>query len=357
MKLHLFTLAAALLISLPPPLQAQYPVTHIDVVVGRDTHRPGWQRIEVDLNRGVGGDFLYIIYRREIGASPLRDLMVVKGQHAAPPAGYVKIPIDLNKGAGGDWLFLCYSRAGSNPPIVALDVVAGSSSVRIPPGFTKVPVDLNAGCGAHTPYIYLCYRRDSAPPPISLAVELRGFNKAEQDRIHQAIPVVKDRLLNVGWIDLAAQRSAYTLLGGEKIQDRNLIRHHAMMAYNALKQEGLPKIVIRSNGSLGGFAGQGTVGTISIRYVPGGLGLTGAGHYEVRGYFDIELNPNNVRNDTTDELAGTIVHEMWHNLGHSHYDSYTDGNFTTVMGDIVLNGGTYIPRTSLRLHGRPWPRP
>lgn len=42
----------------------------------------------------------------------ITDVMVIEGKHAtiSAPAGYVTIPLDVNKGAGGRFIYICYKR-------------------------------------------------------------------------------------------------------------------------------------------------------------------------------------------------------------------------------------------------------
>ena len=103
---------------------------------------------------------------------PITGLDVIYGKNTPPPSGYVKIPVDLNKGAGGEYVYICYSRTASGPPITNVQVFAGSSSsFPIQNGYTKINKDLNKGAGGK--YIYLCYTTanwNCSPPITSLNV-------------------------------------------------------------------------------------------------------------------------------------------------------------------------------------------
>ena len=93
------------------------------------------------------------------------DLMVIYGQNVSAPPGYTKIYVDLNKGAGGEYIHLCYKRSASEPPITGINVFAESSEdFPIQSGYSKVPGDLNKGAGGK--YIYVCYTKDERLPPI-----------------------------------------------------------------------------------------------------------------------------------------------------------------------------------------------
>ena len=104
---------------------------------------------------------------------PITGLDVIYGKNTAPPPGYVKIPVDLNKGAGGEYVYICYSRTAPGPPITNVQVFAGyHSSFPIQNGYTKIDKDLNKGAlGA---YIYLCYTTASNRPSITSLYVVQG---------------------------------------------------------------------------------------------------------------------------------------------------------------------------------------
>ena len=70
----------------------------------------GYTRIQKDLNKGAGGDYIYVDYTRDIDLRPIRYVTVIRGgsYSIACPYGYVKIGTDLNRRAGGDYIFICY---------------------------------------------------------------------------------------------------------------------------------------------------------------------------------------------------------------------------------------------------------
>jgi len=56
---------------------------------------------------GAGGDYIYASYK--VGAPPLKGLAVIAGSKGVTaPTGYTAINVDLNKGAGGKYIYLCY---------------------------------------------------------------------------------------------------------------------------------------------------------------------------------------------------------------------------------------------------------
>ena len=115
---------------------------------------PNFRLLDVDLNRGSGGQYIYLSYSKEGGGAPITDLMVIEGENAPPPPGWGKLNQDLNEGSGGAYLYLCY-RKGGGAPITDLYVSLGDTEM--PPGWQKIPVDLNKGAGGD--YIYLWYKK------------------------------------------------------------------------------------------------------------------------------------------------------------------------------------------------------
>lgn len=151
----------------------------------------GHIRINVDLNKGAGGKYIYLTFTRNPlysyendGAHapitydiPLTHLKVVsytqfeyhnQVSNIAPGAYYrhlykftggSSIPVDLNDGAGGKYIFGHVSRqALYGSPIKEVGVLYGNSSqIQPPTGWVKVPGDLNENAGGD--YIYFCYRK------------------------------------------------------------------------------------------------------------------------------------------------------------------------------------------------------
>ena len=78
-------------------------------------------------------------------------------RHKVPvPQGYERIDVDLNKGAGGEYIYLCKTHAPGPRPITDLKVIASDSrSQRAPAGYQKLDVDLNKGAGGKFIYLYV----------------------------------------------------------------------------------------------------------------------------------------------------------------------------------------------------------
>ena len=132
-------------------------LTNLYVISGETTPAPsGYQKINYDLNKGAGGDFIYLCYKREREGAAINDIAFITGKDSPVPEGYTKIDFDLNKGAGGDYIYLCYQKGEvSTKSIVDLKIIVGDNAI-VPNGFRKIPMDLNRGAGGE--YIYLCVK-------------------------------------------------------------------------------------------------------------------------------------------------------------------------------------------------------
>ena len=65
---------------------------------------------QADLNKGCGGDFIYIFFSKTKICHPLTDLCFISNKMniTIPPLGYHIIKNDLNKGARGNYIYVCY---------------------------------------------------------------------------------------------------------------------------------------------------------------------------------------------------------------------------------------------------------
>jgi hypothetical protein len=156
----LLAVAAAAALVLPSLAAAQNEnISEVIVIRGGSSGiQPpaGYTRIPHDLNAGAGGDYIYVCYKRGVGA-PITSLCVTLGGNGGTPlpdAKYIRIPVDLNDGAGGEYIWLWWSRDPDCAAITDLMVQFGKNS-RPPEGYTWIPVDLNKGAGGE--YIWLSY--------------------------------------------------------------------------------------------------------------------------------------------------------------------------------------------------------
>jgi len=148
-----------LLLLLSETLMANY-ITDLDVSQNRDEERyllrRGFKKIDVDLNKGAGGDYIYIWYKQQSGASPITGLQVTFNHDMGvglSRAGFTKINKDLNAGAGGDYIYLWYFRGQTeyNIPIVDIDVTTRveDEGRMFDSGWERLACDLNRNAGGN----------------------------------------------------------------------------------------------------------------------------------------------------------------------------------------------------------------
>ncbi|ORX92008.1 hypothetical protein K493DRAFT_200591, partial [Basidiobolus meristosporus CBS 931.73] len=54
-----------------------------------------WHRIPLDLNKGAGGKYIYLHYRKEAGKLPLTNIQLLKDTDQTP-RGYKKLDVNVN---------------------------------------------------------------------------------------------------------------------------------------------------------------------------------------------------------------------------------------------------------------------
>jgi hypothetical protein len=143
---------------LPGALRAQDSISEVAIIYGSSSFiqaPPGYTKVNVDLNYQAGGDFIYICYKKGIGA-PITGLAITFSSHVPPPdKTWTLINVDLNRHAGGEFIYLWYTK---DPACTTIeDIVIRLNSQATPDGYTKIPWDLNAGAGGA--FVYLAYLR------------------------------------------------------------------------------------------------------------------------------------------------------------------------------------------------------
>ncbi len=141
-------------------------VTDIKILTGKNAPAPdGYIRLDTDLNKGAGGDYIYLCYKINESTDVITDLFVsVSSQSGAPSLGngYVAIDNDLNSGTKGFHIYLAKKTARTSDDttdlfgITGLRVITGESA-KAPMGYAAISIDLNRR--AKGEYIYLCYQR------------------------------------------------------------------------------------------------------------------------------------------------------------------------------------------------------
>lgn len=150
-------------------------VEDLMIMDGRGSPPGGFHKLDVDLNEGAGGAYLYLCYK-DAGGREFSHIAIEGGEDASTPSApsnqyhLVKDQhgevCDLNRGAGGDYLWLSYAFLVSSPVIDRIGVVSASDpddiDRLIPPGFIKYPVELNEKAGGN--WIYIIYEQRPTNP-------------------------------------------------------------------------------------------------------------------------------------------------------------------------------------------------
>ena len=149
----------ALCLLLPTAVAAQNIISEVTVIFGNSggiLPPAGYTKIPVDLNDSVGGDYIYVCYKKGVGA-PVTGLAVTY-DGASPPAGYAwtRINVDLNRDVGGsNDIFLWYTK---DPDCSTIDdIMVQIDNSTFPDGYTRINADLNYGAGGT--FIYIAYRK------------------------------------------------------------------------------------------------------------------------------------------------------------------------------------------------------
>ncbi|SHK61069.1 M4 family metallopeptidase [Fibrobacter sp. UWB12] len=96
--------------------------------------------IDKDLNKGAKGDFIYLGYTLTDSGCPVTNLIIYNTKQKqtwntktitidGKTAEYSRIDIDLNKGAKGSFVYLCVTRDSKFAPLTGLDVAFSGDSV------------------------------------------------------------------------------------------------------------------------------------------------------------------------------------------------------------------------------------
>jgi hypothetical protein len=182
------------LVSNPTPYYDQYnPDNYVyDLKIVKDGKNPlpGYTLIPLDLNRGAGGQYIYLSFTRDVryytnaGTSyegdnyqapgPVRDVTSVSGRFGASFSSWPNYftPAwtewncdfaqcwkegDLNDGAGGRYIYAYQSKLGFRGSPVEVGVLSGNGDISPPAGWQRVGVDLNEGAGGA--YVWFCIKR------------------------------------------------------------------------------------------------------------------------------------------------------------------------------------------------------
>ena len=118
--------------------------------------------IDVDMNAGSGGKYIYPLPEYSDHKNDAISGLAFIQNSAVVPDGYTKIQQDLNEGAGGTYNYLCYTKNLENK-MTAIDFIASDkalSDTSIKGNF-RFEADLNTGAKKVGKYVYLLYKTDT----------------------------------------------------------------------------------------------------------------------------------------------------------------------------------------------------
>ncbi|ROL27956.1 hypothetical protein DPX16_11086, partial [Anabarilius grahami] len=121
--------------------------------------KDGWERLGCDLNRGAGGNYIYLWVKRE-KPSYICEITATtdfKSDKQKFDLGFTRVDENTNRGAGGNSIYLWYRRTtDKSKALTALNVSTDfQENVRLQnEGFKKVSVNLNAGTTGNDVYAW-----------------------------------------------------------------------------------------------------------------------------------------------------------------------------------------------------------
>ncbi len=131
-------------------------ISGLAVILNKGLIPSGFKKIDFDLNKGAGGDYIWLCYKRSDDQNDaVSAIYIADDDQSDPPSGYQKIGVDLNSGAGGKYIWLCYSKNSTLGAPITDIAVAGLNAPS--PEYKKVDYDLNRGAGGE--YIYIYYKQ------------------------------------------------------------------------------------------------------------------------------------------------------------------------------------------------------
>ncbi|XP_031588939.2 uncharacterized protein LOC116314927 [Oreochromis aureus] len=132
-------------------------------------YKLGWERLACDLNRGAGGNWIYLWLKRENPTYICDIKATAKFEEDEDNFndGYIRVDEDTNRGAGGPYIFIWY-RQTTDPKdaISELEISSGDVEQKSlqDQGYEIVNQDLNEGTEGKE--VFLWYKKDSGSTPI-----------------------------------------------------------------------------------------------------------------------------------------------------------------------------------------------
>ncbi|XP_005953479.1 uncharacterized protein LOC102302257 [Haplochromis burtoni] len=158
----------------------------------------GFKKIDKNLNEGAGGNLIYLWYYK--GSLkydvPIKKLDV-SVQAADEPhkykLGWERLACDLNRGTGGNWIYLWLKR--ENPTYIC-DIKATAKfeedEDNFNDGYIQMNEDTNRGAGG--PYIFIWYRQTTAPKDTITELEISTNDNEQKGFQEQGYEIVNQDL-------------------------------------------------------------------------------------------------------------------------------------------------------------------
>ncbi|XP_029985192.1 uncharacterized protein LOC115415665 [Sphaeramia orbicularis] len=126
----------------------------------------GFRKVNVDLNKGAGGKYIYLWYKKQSEGVPITRIQISFNSDMADGlarAGYTQVPKDLNAGSGGDFIYLWYFKGTTeyDTSIQDVDVTvdAEAEAQKFKLNWERVTCDLNRKAGGN--WIHMWVKRQN----------------------------------------------------------------------------------------------------------------------------------------------------------------------------------------------------
>ncbi|KAL7388063.1 hypothetical protein ABVT39_006534 [Epinephelus coioides] len=179
-----------------------YPIEEIEFSVSAASEAPkfglGLDRLALDLNRGIKGDWIHAWVKRE-KETYICDVTATAGFGSDADyfkAGYIRMDEDINRGAGGAYVFIWY-RLTTDPKLALSDLKVSTNDCEYQQyqqqDYTPVNVNLNEGTGGNV--VYLWWKKEECSPikDVTLLLNMDAVDPYEK----AGVTVIK-RNLNSG---------------------------------------------------------------------------------------------------------------------------------------------------------------
>jgi Hemopexin len=191
---------------------------------------------------------------------------------------------------------------------------------------------------------------------------INGFVPRALEMMEDAIGLVCDELAKQEFLEESLKQcsqdaavSQLYLPSGEQVKIWEDHVRYTRAQFASLASHHLPDLTVYAR-DLARPDGRRAVG--NAQFTPP---LVRAADDSVTGLFEIRLDDRIINEQSRENfqepvrlIGSYMVHEMLHNLGHSHTADYTDGAFMNVFQDIFYHNGEYKPsESSFRLTGTP----